>query len=119
VIYLSKTDTNRNLVAALSYFLGFITGIIILLVEKDDKYIRFHAMQSTVIFGALFVFNLVLSIIFGGLSFLGFVATLVNSVITVASIIVWIVSMIKAYQGQVFKWPVAGDFAEKQVGKAS
>jgi len=76
-------------------------------------------MQSTVIFGALFVLNLVLSVVFGGLTFLGFIATVINSVITVASVILWIVSMIKAYQGKVFKWPIAGDFAEKQVGKAS
>lgn len=116
---MSETDTNRNIVAALAYFLGFITGIIILLVEKDDKYVRFHAMQSTVIFGGLFVVNFILSLVFGGLSFFGFLATAVNSVVTVLAIIVWIVSMIKAYQGQVFKWPIAGNFAEKQVGRSS
>lgn len=74
-------------------------------------------MQSSVIFGGLFVINFIFSLVFGGLSFLGFLATAVNSIITVVAIIVWIVSMIKAYQGQVFKWPIAGDFAEKQVGK--
>lgn len=114
---MAKGDTNRNIVAALSYFLGFITGIIILLVEKDDKYVRFHAMQSTVISGALFVLNIILSIVFGNLTFLGFLATIVNALISIVALIVWIVSMIKAYQGQVFKWPIAGDFAEKQVGK--
>lgn len=114
---MSENDTNRNIVAALSYFLGFITGIIILLVEKDDKYVRFHAMQSCVIFGGLFVVNFILSLVFGGFSVLGFLATAVNSVITVMAIIIWIVSMIKAYQGQVFKWPIAGNFAEKQVGR--
>lgn len=115
---MTKTDTNRNIVAALSYFLGFITGVIILLVEKEDKYVRFHAMQSIVIFGGLFVLNLILSIVFGSLSFLGAVVNIINTLITVASVIIWIVSMIKAYQGQVFKWPLAGNFAEKQVGKA-
>lgn len=114
---MKETDTNRNIVAALSYFLGFITGIIILLVEKDDKYVRFHAMQSTAIFGVFFVVNFILSLVFGGLSFLGFLATAASSVVTVMAIIVWIVSMIKAYQGQVFKWPIVGNFAEKQIGK--
>lgn len=114
---MAETDTNRNIVAALSYLLGFVTGVIILFVERDDKYVRFHAMQSTVIFGGLFVINLILSIVFGGLTFLGFLATAVNSIITVVAIIVWIVSMIKAYQGVVFKWPIAGDFAQKQIGK--
>ena len=55
-------DGNRNLVAALSYFLGFITGIVILLVEKDDKFIRFHAMQSTLVFGAIFVADIILGV---------------------------------------------------------
>ncbi|MBI3282540.1 DUF4870 domain-containing protein [Candidatus Curtissbacteria bacterium] len=112
---MAQTDTNRNIVAALSYFLGFITGIIILVVERDDKYVRFHAMQSTVIFTGLFVLNLILSVVFGSLTFLGFLAAVVNSVVTVAALLIWIVSMIKAYQGQVFKWPIAGDFAEKQI----
>lgn len=117
VSFMAKTDTNRNIVAALSYFLGFITGIIILFVERDDKYVRFHAMQSTLIFGGLFGVNFIFSLVFGGLSFLGFLATAVNSVITVVALIVWIVSMIRAYQGQVFKWPIVGDLAEKKVGR--
>jgi len=41
--------------------------------------------------------------------------TLVNVIISVVSLIVWVVSMIKAYQGQMYKWPIAGDFAEKQI----
>ena len=114
---MSKEDTNRNIVAALSYFLGFITGIIILLVEKDDKYVRFHAMQSTIIFGGFFILNIVFSIVFANLSFLGLLAKGVSTLLTVVSLVIWIVSMVKAYQGDVFKWPIVGDFAEKQVGK--
>lgn len=110
---MAKTDTNRNLVAALSYLLGFITGIVILLVEKDDRFIRFHAMQSTVVFGGLFVLNIIVGIIFYS-SWLA-VSTVINTLISIAAVIIWIVSMIKAYQGQMFKWPVVGDFAERQV----
>ena len=114
---MSKDDTNRNIVAALSYFMGFITGIIILLVEKDDKYVRFHAMQSTVIFGGFFILNILISAIFGNLSFLGLIVKALSTLITVASLVIWIVSMVKAYQGDVFKWPIVGDFAEKKVGR--
>ncbi|MCR4325093.1 MAG: DUF4870 domain-containing protein [Candidatus Curtissbacteria bacterium] len=112
---MAQSDKSRNFVAALSYFLGFITGVVILLVEKDDKFIRFHAMQSTVVFGFFFILNILIGIIFGNLSFLGFLATVINTLISIAVIIVWIVSMIKAYQGQIYKWPWAGDFAERQV----
>src|SRR3990167_6483664 len=96
---MASDNSNRNLVAALSYLLGFITGVVILLVEKDDKFIRFHAMQSSVVSGALFIVSLVLGFI---LAPIGILATLVNIIISIAGIVVWIVSMVKAYQGQLY-----------------
>lgn len=102
-------DKSRNLVAAMSYLVFFVTGIVILLVEKDDKFIRFHAMQSTIIFGALFILNIVVDIL------LGFVAGFVTSLVSIVVLVVWIVSMVRAYKGEMFKWPIVGDLAEKQV----
>ena len=110
-------DGNRNLVAALSYFLGFITGVVILLVEKDDKFIRFHAMQSTLIFGAIFVIDIILGAVIGAVPILNFINSLFNTLVFIVALIVWIVSMLKAFQGQMFKWPVVGNFAEKQIGR--
>ena len=110
-------DKSRNLVAALSYLAFFITGIVVLYAERDDKFIRFHAMQSTAVFGGLFLINLVISIVFGSFSFLGIVLNLFNNLIWLLWIIIWISSMVRAYRGQVFKWPIAGNFAEKQVNK--
>ena len=114
---MAVSDQNRNLVAALSYLLGFITGIVILLVEKEDRFIRFHAMQSIVVFGALFVADIVIGIIVGQIAILGVLATVVNTLFTIAAIIIWVVSLIKAYQGEMYKWPIAGDFAEKNVAQ--
>ena len=108
-------DGNRNLVAALSYFLGFITGIVILLVEKDDKFIRFHAMQSTLVFGAIFVADIILGAVIGAVPILNLINSLFNTLVFIVALIVWIVSMLKAFQGQMFKWPVVGNFAEKQI----
>lgn len=110
-------DGNRNLVAALSYFLGFITGIVILLVEKDDKFIRFHAMQSTLVFGAIFVADIILGAVIGAVPILNLINSLFNTLVFIVALIVWIVSMLKAFQGQMFKWPVVGNFAEKQIGR--
>src|SRR3990167_7367543 len=101
---MTRGDPNRNLVAALSYFLVFITGIVILLVEKEDKFVRFHAMQSTLIFGALFVLNVVLDFVLKPIDFLGFLTTVLDTVITIMGVVIWVVSMVKAYQGQIFKW---------------
>ena len=112
---MATIDPNRNLVAVLSYLLGFVTGIVILLVEKEDRFIRFHAMQSTVLFGGLFVVNILVDIIFGELPLLSLLATLINTLILIVGVVVWLVSILKAYQGEMFKWPIAGDFAEKKV----
>ena len=110
-------DGNRNLVAALSYFLGFITGVVILLVEKDDKFNRFHAMQSTLVFGAIFVAAIILGAVIGAVPILNLINSLFNTLVFIIALIVWIVSMLKAFQGQMFKWPVVGNFAEKQIGR--
>lgn len=102
----NKTTTGlpRNTVAALAYLLGWLTGIIVLLVEKD-KFVRFHAMQSIAIFGALTVFL-----------WIPIIGWLFGPII---GLILWLVLMWKAYQGEEFLLPVVGDFAKKQVAKMS
>jgi len=109
---MTQGDTNRNLVAALSYFLGFITGIVILLVEKDDKFIRFHALQSTITFGGLFAVNILIGIIFAPLGIFEILGRFIDTILFIISVIIWLVSMYKAYNLQIFKWPITGKLAE-------
>ena len=106
----TDTKQNQNIIAALTYLLGFITGIIFLFVEKNNKFIRFHAMQSTITFGGLFVLNIVLQAV-------PFFGQVVSSLLSLAGLIVWIVLMIKALQGEYFKLPYIGELAEKYMGK--
>jgi len=94
-----------NVAALLSYLLGFITGIIFYVLEKENKFVRFHAMQSIVTFGFLFV----LGIIVGLMPFIQILAVF----IWIIEIILWVILMVKAYQGEYFKLPVAGDIAEQ------
>ncbi len=105
---LGKTSTGiqPNVAALLSYVLGFITGVIFYLIEKENKFVRFHAMQSIVVFGSLFVVGLVVP-------FLPGVNLVLMPLLWAAEIVLWVVLMIKAYQGEMFKLPVAGDIAEK------
>lgn len=98
--------SKKNLMGAAAYLLGFITGIVFLLVEKEDKFVRFHAMQSTIVFGALFILGLV-----------PVVGLVLGVVIAPVSFILWLVLMWKAYSGEMFKLPIIGDFAEKQLEK--
>jgi uncharacterized membrane protein len=107
---MAETKGNENLMAAASYLLGFITGVIFLLVEKQSKFVRFHAMQSTVLFGGIFVINIAL----GFIPILGWLAGLLLSL---TAFVLWIVCMWKAFQGEMYKAPIVGDIAEKQLAK--
>ena len=60
---MAEAKGNENLMGAASYLLGFITGIIMLLLEKQSKFVRFHAMQSTILFGGVFIINMILGFI--------------------------------------------------------
>ena len=102
---------DENIEAALSYFLGFITGILFFVMEKDNKFVKFHAMQSIAVFIALFVVNMVLGIILS----ITIVGLMLFPLIYLIEVILWIFLMYKAYNGELFKLPVFGDFAEKQV----
>jgi len=97
---------DANVAALLSYLLGFITGIVFYVLEKDNKFVRFNAMQSIVVFGFLFVLNVVARLLPG-------IGWAISAIVGVVSIILWIVLMIKAYQGEYLKLPVAGDIAEQ------
>lgn len=97
---------NKNITALLSYLVGWISGLVILLLEKDNAYVRFHAMQSIVVFGGLTLLSILLGTM---LIFFVFLIPLLNLV----GIVLWILLMVKAYQGVYFKLPVVGDLAEK------
>jgi len=112
---LGKTSTGieANVAGLLSYVLGFITGIIFFVIEKENKFVRFHAMQSIITFGSLFVLGLMLGVVFR-FTYVGYT---ISSLLWIVDIILWILLMVKAYQGEYFKLPVVGDIAEKQVQK--
>ena len=99
----TSTGLQQNIAGLLCYVLGWITGIIFLIIEKDDKFVRFHAWQSVIVFGILTV----LGIIFNWVWFLGYIVWAI-------SVIAWIVLMYKAYKGEKYKVPIAGNIAEKQ-----
>jgi uncharacterized membrane protein len=95
-----------NLEALLSYFFGFITGLVFYLVERKNKFVRFHAMQSMLVFGGLAVLNLIFI-------FIPILGILISIFLSLLGVVLWIILMIKAYQGEYFKLPVVGDIAEK------
>lgn len=97
---------DENVAGALAYALGWITGAGFLLLEPSNKFVRFHAWQSVIVFGGLsLAWFIALSMSFVG----GFIAFVV---ILPLSAILWLLLMFKAYQGERYKLPFAGDIAE-------
>ena len=105
----STTGFDPNVAAALSYVLGWITGLAFVVLERDSKFVRFHAMQSTIVFLALSVLVVVLQAI----PILGMLIAVF--LVIPFSAVLWLVLMFKAYQGERFKVPVAGDMAEQRL----
>jgi uncharacterized membrane protein len=109
---MNKTSSglDENVAGALSYALGWITGIGFLLTEPANKFVRFHALQSVIVFGGLsLAWFIAMSI-----PLLGWLIAFV--VIPPLSAVLWLLLMFKAYQGARFKVPFAGNVAEQREG---
>jgi uncharacterized membrane protein len=96
----------QNIAGLLCYLVGWVTGLIFFLLEKENKFVRFHAMQSIIVFGGLTVIGIIL----GMVPILGWI---VSSLLSLLGIVLWIILMIKAYQNTWYKLPWVGDLAEK------
>ena len=121
----SSTGLDENIAALLSYVFGWVPGLIFFLIEKDSRLVRFHAMQSL-------LFNVVLGVLAIGLWIVLFIVFMIvaqisgalTTLLSLASILIWVVfslvvvvgwilCLVKAFQGQYFKLPLIGNFAEK------
>lgn len=103
-----------NVAGLLCYLLGWVTGLIFLLLEKENEFVRFHAMQSIITFGGLTVIYIVLSIL-GIIPFIGILFAILLYILGLLGFVLWIVLMVKAYQGVRYKLPWAGEQAEKYI----
>ena len=113
----------NNVAGCLSYLVGWVTGLIFLVIEpyKNDKFVRFHAFQSiflSIAVFAIWIGALILSTILGfithGLGF--FIMGPLMMLVWLGVVVAVVICMIKAYGNQVFKLPVIGDMAAKQAG---
>ncbi|MFB6182313.1 MAG: DUF4870 domain-containing protein [Candidatus Magasanikbacteria bacterium] len=104
----SSTGLDENIAGALAYALGFITGIIFLVIEEDSNFVKFHAIQSIITSLSLYIFFYILEFI----PIIGFFVALFSGPLIILVILFLIY---KAWQGEMFKLPVIGDIAENQL----
>src|SRR5690625_5287434 len=122
----SNTDSgmDQNLAGSLCYVVGLITGIIFLFIEKENRFVRYHAWHSIIVYASiivLFILLTILSTVVAVIPLVGWIlsilGTLLGVVLGLGSFVLWIYLMYQAYQGKMVKLPFAGDFAEKQLNK--
>jgi uncharacterized membrane protein len=102
----TSTGLKENVAGVLCYVLGWISGIVFLILEPKNNLIRFHAFQSIIVFGAIFVAGM----IFSWIPVIGWV---LGPLIGVVAFIMWLLLMVMAAQERKWKAPWAGDLAEK------
>jgi len=106
----SSTGLSANVAGLLCYVAGWITGIVFIVLEKKSIFVKFHAWQSIMTFGVLTVASIILSLI-------PIIGGVLGTIIGVLCFILWIILIIQAGTGRMWKVPWAGDWAEKQISK--
>ena len=105
----SSTGLDENIAGLLCYVLGWVSGIVFLILDQENKFVKFHAIQSIIVFGALSVLNGLL----GWIPVLGLIVGIISGIL---AFVLWILLMVKANQGERYKIKWAGDYAERWTG---
>ena len=98
----SVFDLNENVAGALCYSLLFFSGIFFLIADRENKFVRFHALQSTILFLALAVLSAVTS-------WIPIVRLLIPGLLSLVTFVCWVFLMFTAFKGQTFKIPILGE----------
>ncbi len=111
----ASTGMQENVAAALCYALGFITGILFLVLEpyNRNRNIKFHAWQSIFLSVALLIVNILVGIVFAATWSFGMFWS-IWLLVRLGFFILWIYMMYSAYNNNRVKLPIIGDLAEKQ-----
>ena len=96
----------ENIAGMLCYSLFWVTGVIFLLLEPNNKIVRFHAFQSIIVFSPL-------NILYFSFFFIPVVGWMLNTLVGAITFILWVVLMVKTFQGQKWELPAAGAIAGK------
>jgi len=112
----------ENIAGGLAYF-TFLPAVVFLLLDpyRKNRFVRFHSLQCLLLWGAAILFAIALklaSVVLFIIPLLGpLLVTIVGAVIVLAGIVIWMVLVIKAFQGEMFKLPILGDVAAQQAGE--
>jgi len=106
----SSTGLPANVAGLLCYLLGWVSGLVFYLIEKQSDFVKYHATQSVIVFGTLTLASIALGVV-------PFIGGLLAPLLSLLAFALWIILMIKAFQHTRYKLPWAGDLAEKYARK--
>ena len=119
----TSTGLTANIAGLLAYVLGPFTGVLFLVIEKENRFVRFHAAQSVAVSLAIIALSIAFSIMSAVLAvvpILGWiVALLAGLVFGLVTFVLWIVLMLRAFQGREWEVPVVGRYARRYVTPAT
>jgi uncharacterized membrane protein len=110
---------DARFVAVLTYGLGWFSGLLFTLFTRENRYVRFHALQSLIFFGAVNVLDIAL--LFGGIAlrhfvhFIGPMLLLTFLLLNAVAFVGWLVAIVQAYRGTYYRLPLAGDIAARSL----
>ncbi len=114
-----STGLDPKIAGLLAYLFGWLGGLIIFLIEKDNKTVRFHGLQSVVLFISFgiiwFVLIFLVSIMSVVSEVLGLLFGFLIPIVGLGFFILWIVLMVKAYNLEMYKVPIIGNIVEKYI----
>jgi len=119
----TSTGLQQNIAGILCYLIGWITGLVFIILEKDNRFVRFHAMQSIFVFGAFTILSIVLTSLIGitgitgPIGAFGMLLRSIHRLIQILGLLLWILLMVKAYNNEYYKLPFFGEMAEEQLRK--
>jgi uncharacterized membrane protein len=105
-----------NVAAGLACVFSLVGGIIFLVLEKKDLFVRFWAMQATIFGAAVFAFGILLMILVK-IPFLGVLIALLSLLVYLGIFVVWLLMVIKAFTGKEWEMPIIGKIAREQLAK--
>jgi uncharacterized membrane protein len=115
----SSTGLEANVAAALCYIQPI--GVVFVFLEQSSAFVRFHAMQSTFLLAAAIVTWIAFSILSAIMIIVPILGWLFSAllwfVLAIGMLIIWVMCLVKALQGERFKLPYLGDLAEQQLSK--
>ena len=110
----SKLDIDPKLASTLCYLFACVSGIIFLIIETENRQVRFHALQSLLTFGILAILSIGSAVLVIFTNFAVF--QLANVVVYLGQFVLWLILVVRTYQGQTIVLPFTGKIAQENAG---